>query len=111
MTLFSNNPAPATVLETMAARLNDEAFPVRIRNQDDHAALAATVLWSFAKMTGQDNENETFQTVLTDFLGDALHLCEQCEAEGAGEALFDASLQVALMHYRQEAREDDQTNP
>jgi hypothetical protein len=104
MSLFTDNPAPATVLETIAARLKDEAFPVRIRNQDDHAALAATVLWSFAKMTGLDNENERFQTVLTDFLANLLHLCEQCDAEGAGEALLRSALQTALLHFEQEGR-------
>lgn len=107
MTLKTDTPAPATVLETLAARIEGEDFPVRIRSQDDHAMLAAVALWTFAKQTGLAGEHETFQTVLTDFLGDLLHLCGQCDAQGDGEALFNAALEVALMHYHQETRGEE----
>ena len=34
------NAVPATVLETMAERLNGQLEPLKIRRNDDHAALA-----------------------------------------------------------------------
>ena len=42
------------------------------------------------------------QTVITDFLANLLHLCEQCEPDGAGIDGFNALLNMAMMHYEQE---------
>jgi hypothetical protein len=44
MTSNTLNAVPATVLETMAERLNGQPEPLKIRSNDDHAALAADVL-------------------------------------------------------------------
>ncbi|EHN8769717.1 hypothetical protein I4A95_004406 [Enterobacter hormaechei] len=52
MTSNTLNAVPATVLETMAERLNGQPEPLKIRSNDDHAALAADVLWKFARKTG-----------------------------------------------------------
>ncbi|EOY3597113.1 hypothetical protein ACP4BH_004182 [Enterobacter hormaechei] len=49
MTSNTLNAVPATVLETMAERLNGQPEPLKIRSNDDHAALAADVLWKFAR--------------------------------------------------------------
>ncbi|EHN8821186.1 MULTISPECIES: hypothetical protein [Enterobacter] len=96
------NAVPATVLETMAERLQGQAEPIKIRSNDDHAALAADVLWKFARKTGLNRESESVQTVITDFLANLLHLCEQCEPDGAGIEGFNALLNMAMMHYEQE---------
>mgnify|MGYP000917212807 CR=1 FL=1 len=40
MTSNTLNAVPATVLETMAERLQGQAEPIKIRSNDDHAALA-----------------------------------------------------------------------
>lgn len=56
------NAVPATVLETMAERLQGQAEPIKIRSNDDHAALAADVLWKFARKTGLNRESESVQT-------------------------------------------------
>lgn len=101
------NTVPATVLEAMAAQVDGAASPVPIRSNDDRASLAAVALRQFACLTGLDKEGETLETVLTDFLGDVLHLCEQCDPRGEGEALFDAALRMARMHFEQESKEDD----
>lgn len=52
MTSNTLNAVPATVLETLAERLNGQPEPLKIRNNDDHAALAADVLWQFARKPG-----------------------------------------------------------
>lgn len=102
MTGNTLNAVPATVLETMAARLSNEPEPVKIRSTDDHAALAADALWTFARKTGLDRESESVDTIITDFLANLLHLCEQCDAGGAGIEGFNALLNIAMMHYEQE---------
>jgi hypothetical protein len=58
MTSNTLNAVPATVLETMAERLNGQPEPLKIRSNDDHAALAADVLWKFARKTGLNRESE-----------------------------------------------------
>ena len=104
MTSNTLNAVPATVLEKMAERLHSQAEPLKIRNNDDHAALAADVLWQFARKTGLNRESESVQTVITDFLANLLHLCEQCDPDGAGIEGFNALLNMAVMHYEQENR-------
>ncbi|MBD3126143.1 MULTISPECIES: hypothetical protein [Enterobacteriaceae] len=101
------NTVPATVLKVMAAQVDRAGGPVPIRSNDDRAALAAVALWQFARLTGLDDDGESLDTVLTDFLGDMLHLCEQCGTSGAGEARFNAALRIAKMHFEQESGEDD----
>lgn len=105
MTTFTDNPAPATLLETLAARIEGVMFPVRIRGNDDRVALAAAALWTFARQTGLDRESETIQTVLTDFLADLLHLCERCSAEG--EAQLQSAMQMATTLFEQERRGEE----
>jgi len=107
MTTFTNKTVPATVLETMAFQTESAIFPVRIRSNDDCAALAAAGLWTFARQTGLDCESETLQTVLTDFLTNLLHLLHLCDAEGAGATLLQSALQTALIHFEQERRGED----
>lgn len=102
MTGNTQNVVPATVLETMAGHLSGQHEPVNIRSNDDHAALAAEVLWSFARKTGLNRESETVETVITDFLANLLHLCEQCDPQGAAIDWFNAMLGTAIMHYEQE---------
>lgn len=102
MTSNTLNAVPATVLENMAERLNGQPEPLKIRSNDDHAALAADVLWQFARKTGLNRESESVQTVITDFLANLLHLCEQCDPDGAGIDGFNAQLNMAMMHYEQE---------
>lgn len=99
----TQNAVPATVLETMAGHLSDQHEPVNIRSTDDHAALAADVLWSFARKTGLNRESETVETVITDFLANLLHLCEQCDPQGAAIDWFHGMLGTAIMHYEQES--------
>lgn len=99
----TQNAVPATVLETMAGHLSDQYEPVNIRSTDDHAALAADVLWSFARKTGLNRESETVETVITDFLANLLHLCEQCDPQGAAIDWFHGMLGTAIMHYEQES--------
>jgi len=101
------NTVPATVLKVMAAQVDGAASPVPIRSNDDRAALAAVALWQFARLTGLDDDGESLDTVLTDFLGDMLHLCEQCGTGGESEARFNAALQMARMHFEQESGGDD----
>jgi hypothetical protein len=101
MTSNTLNAVPATVLETMAERLNGQPEPLKIRSNDDHAALAADAL-KFARKTGLNRESESVQTVITDFLANLLHLCEQCDPDGAGIEGFNALLNMAMMHYEQE---------
>ena len=36
------------------------------------------------------------------FLANLLHLCEQCDPDGAGIDGFNALLNMAMMHYEQE---------
>ena len=55
-----------------------------------------------AEETGLNRESESVQTVITDFLANLLHLCEQCEPDGAGIEGFNALLNMAMMHYEQE---------
>ena len=69
------NTIPATVLETMAEQVEEAAGMVMIRSNDDRAALAAAGFWKFARQTGQDGDGESLETVLTDFMGNLLHLC------------------------------------
>lgn len=90
MTSNTLNAVPATVLETMAERLHGQAEPIKIRSNDDHAALAADVLWKFARKTGLNRESESVQTVITDFLANLLHLCEQCDPDGAGRGTAES---------------------
>jgi hypothetical protein len=52
MTSNTLNAVPATVLETMAERLNGQPEPLKIRSNDDHAALAADVLWNLPVKPG-----------------------------------------------------------
>jgi len=104
------NTVPASVLKTMAAQVDGAGGPVPIRSNDDRAALAAVVIWQFARLTGLDDDGESLDTVLTDFLGDVLHLCEQCGTGGEGEARFNAALRIARMHFEQENGEDDGDN-
>lgn len=101
------NTVPATVLKTIAAQVEERGGRIIIRRNNDHATLAAAALWQFARLTGLDDDGESLGTVLTDFLGDMLHLCEQCGAAGEGEARFNAALQMARMHFEQESGEDD----
>lgn len=102
MTGITQNAVPATVLEVMAGHLSGQPAPVNIRSTDDHAALAAETLWSFARKTGLNRESETVETVITDFLANLLHLCEQCDPQGAAMDWFNAMLGTAIMHYEQE---------
>lgn len=102
MTGITQNAVPATLLEVMAGHLSGQPAPVNIRSTDDHAALAAKVLWSFARKTGLNRESETVETVITDFLANLLHLCEQCDPQGAAIDWFNAMLGTAIMHYEQE---------
>ncbi|MBE3211089.1 hypothetical protein IM288_21800 [Enterobacter cloacae complex sp. P32C] len=108
MTSNTLNAVPATVLEKMAERLHGQAEPLKIRNNDDHAALAADVLWQFARKTGLNRESESVHTVITDFLANLLHLCEQCDPDGAGIEGFNAMLNMAVMHYEQENGGDNE---
>ncbi|QFH87942.1 hypothetical protein FR760_24220 (plasmid) [Enterobacter hormaechei] len=98
---------PATVLETMAAQVEEVAGVVMIRSNDDRAALAAAGLWQFARQTGLDDDGEPLETVLTDFMANLLHLCQHIDPDGNGEARFDAALAMARMHFEQERQEDD----
>lgn len=102
MTNNTLNGIPATVLETMAEHLSGQPEPVKIRSVDDHAALAAGALWMFACKTGLNRDSESVETVITDFLANLLHLCEQCDPDGAGIEAFGALLSTAMMHYEQE---------
>lgn len=86
----------------MGERLHGQSEPLKIRNNDDHAALAEDVLWEFSRKTGLNRESESMQTVITDFLANLLHLCEQCDPDGAGIEGFHAPLNMAVMHYEQE---------
>lgn len=101
------NTVPATVLKIMAAQVEERGGRVIIRGNNDRATLAAAALWQFARLTGLDDDSESLDTVLTDFLGDMLHLCEQCGTGGSGEALFNAALRMARMHFEQESDKDD----
>ncbi|UFM72059.1 hypothetical protein LO739_23515 (plasmid) [Leclercia adecarboxylata] len=101
------NTVPATVLKTMAAQVEERGGRVIIRGNNDRATLAAAALWQFARLTGLDDDGESLDTVLTDFLGDVLHLCEPCGTGGAGEARFNAALRMARMHFEQESGEGD----
>lgn len=100
-------PVPATVLETMAEQVEEAAGMVMIRSNDDRAALAAAGLWQFARQTGLDSDGESLETVLTDFMANLLHLCENVDPDGKGEARFNAALTMARMHFEQECQEDD----
>ncbi|MBU3800079.1 MULTISPECIES: hypothetical protein [Citrobacter] len=102
MTEHTLYDVPATALKVMAQNLENASYPVRIRNNDVHASLAAGALWTFAKQTGLDRDSESLVTVLTDFLGDLLHLCEQFSPDSSGEKLLRESLKTALMHFEQE---------
>jgi len=101
------NTIPATVLETMAAQVEQAAGVVMIRSNDDRAALAAAALWQFARQTGLDDDGEPLDTVLTDFMANLLHLCGHVDPDGNGEARFNAALAMARMHFEQECQEDD----
>ena len=98
---------PATLLETMAAQVEKATGIVMIRSNDDRAALAAAMLWQFARKTGLDDDSEPLDTVLTDFMANLLHLCEHVDPGGNGEARFNAALAMARMHFEQERHEDD----
>ena len=98
---------PATLLETMAAQVEKATGIVMIRSNDDRAALAAAMLWQFARKTGLDDDGEPLDTVLTDFMANLLHLCEYVNPDGNGEARFNAALAMARMHFEQECQEDD----
>lgn len=102
---MKNNPLngiPATVLETMAEHLRGQPEPVKIRSNDDLVALTADVLWVFACKTGLNRESESVDTIITDFLANLLHLCGQCDPDGAGIECFNGLLETAKMHYEQE---------
>jgi len=101
------NTVPATVLKVMAAQVEERGGRVIIRGNNDRATLAAATLWQFARLTGLDDDGESLDTVLTDFLGDMLHLCEQCGTAEGGEARFNAALRMARIHFEQESGEDD----
>lgn len=100
------NGIPAIVLETMAEHLRDQPEPVKIRSVEDHAALAAEALWTFARKTGLNRESETVETVVTDFLANLLHLCGQCDPDGDGAGCLYGLLETAMMHYEQESGEN-----
>lgn len=100
------NGIPATVLETMAGRLNGQTEPVKIRSNDDLVALTADVLWVFACKTGLNRESESVDTIITDFLANLLHLCEQCDPDGDGAGCLNGLLVTAMMHYEQECERD-----
>lgn len=100
------NGIPATVLETMAEHLRGQPEPVKIRSVEDHAALAAQALWDFARKTGLNRESESVETVVTDFLANLLHLCEQCDPDGDGTGCLNGLLKTAMMHYEQECGGD-----
>lgn len=71
----ANRPEiPASYLENLAVRLSAETTPIKIQTSADQVALASEALWLFAKRTGLDQEGETLETVLTDFLANVLHL-------------------------------------
>lgn len=108
MTSTTLNVVPATVLETLAERLSGQPEPLKIRSADDHAALAADLLWRFARKTGLNRESESVQTIITDFLANLLHLCEQCDPDGAGIEGFYALLNTAMMRYEQENGGEDE---
>lgn len=101
--------APATILKALAEQSGQAEVPVRIRTNDDRVGLAAAVLWSFATQTGLDRESESLETVLTDFLGDLLHLCEQCDPGGSGPDSLNSALRVATMHFEHETGHDNDT--
>lgn len=98
---------PVTVLETIAAKVEGAAGVVMIRRNDDRAALAAAGLWLFARRTGLDDDCETLDTVLTDFMANLLHLCDNVDPDGNGEGRFNAALAMARMHFEQERHDDD----
>lgn len=101
------NTVSAIVLQTMATQIEGNVGLVMIRSNNDRSALAAAALWTFARHTGLDNDGETLDTVLSDFLGNLMHLCDHCDPDGNGEARFSAALQIARMHFEQETEEDD----
>jgi len=102
------NEVPATALKTMAAQIEERGGRVFFRGNNDRASLAAAALWQFARLSGLDDDSESLDTVLSDFLGDMLHLCEQCWTGGEGEARFNAALKMARMHFEQENDKDDE---
>lgn len=109
MTSNKLNAVPATVLEALAGRLCGQPEPVKIRSTDDNAALAADALWTFARKTGLNRESESVETVITDFVANLLHLCAQCDSDGAAIEGFSALLNMAIMHYEQEnGRENEE---
>lgn len=101
------NSVPATALETMADTLNMQPEPINIRSTGDHVALATDALWRLACKTGLNRESERIDTVITDFLANLLHLCEQTDPEGDVYGRFNALLTTAMMHYEQEKTGDD----
>ena len=67
-----------------------------------YTILVAEQKKNSAEETGLNRESESVQTVITDFLANLLHLCEQCDPDGAGIDGFNALLNMAMMHYEQE---------
>ncbi|HCM9429615.1 TPA: hypothetical protein N5N51_004646 [Enterobacter hormaechei subsp. xiangfangensis] len=90
---------PSSELMHLAERISDEAAPVKINSSLDNVALASEALWLFAKRTGLDQEGETLETVLTDFLANVLHLCRHTGIITDEENQFSAVLQMAEMHH------------
>lgn len=103
----ANRPEiPASYLENLAVRLSAETTPIKIQTSADQVALASEALWLFAKRTGLDQEGETLETVLTDFLANVLHLCRHTGIITDEENHFSAILQLAEMHYEFEDDSD-----
>ena len=70
--------------------------------------MTVAALWQFARLSGLDDDSESLDTVLSDFMGDMLHLCEQYWPGEEGEVRFNAALQMARMHFEQENDKDDE---
>jgi hypothetical protein len=99
---------PSRVLEDIAARCRDEMAPVKIYGKSDHAALAAEGLWLFAQRTGLDQEGETLNTVLIDFMANVLHLCRHTGLISDEVNCFDGIMQLATMHVEMDQEPDDE---
>ena len=103
----ANRPGiPASDLENLAVRISAETTPIKIQSNADQVALASEALWLFAKRTGLDQEGETLETVMTDFLANMLHLCRYTGLITDEENHFIEIMQMAEMHCEFEEGDD-----
>jgi hypothetical protein len=101
MTSNTLNAVPATVLETMAERLNGQPEPLKIRSNDDHAALAADVLWKFARKTGLNRKAKACK-LSSRIFWPICCTCANSAIRRGWHRGFNALLNMAMMHYEQE---------